>query len=127
MSHGGAWGGYRAELLRFPDQHFSVTCLCNVASAGPTRRAHQVDNGLPRILGAVQVEELLGHGVAPFDVVGGVQDHHAVPLCADKVAARLKLPIDRVYEAKSRFLKRYREEARSLAEEAAAYVPLELA
>jgi CubicO group peptidase (beta-lactamase class C family) len=42
VSHGGAWGGYRAELLRFPDQHFSVACLCNVANAGPTRRAHQV-------------------------------------------------------------------------------------
>jgi CubicO group peptidase (beta-lactamase class C family) len=42
VSHGGAWGGYRAELLRFPEQHFSVACLCNVANGGPTRRAHQV-------------------------------------------------------------------------------------
>jgi len=42
VSHGGAWGGYRAELLRFPEQHFSVTCLCNVGNAGPSRRAHQV-------------------------------------------------------------------------------------
>src|SRR5713226_2303822 len=30
VSHGGAWGGYRAELLRFPEQHFSVACLCNL-------------------------------------------------------------------------------------------------
>jgi CubicO group peptidase (beta-lactamase class C family) len=42
VSHGGSWGGYRAELLRFPNQHFSVACLCNVGNAGPTRRAHQV-------------------------------------------------------------------------------------
>src|ERR1700719_2785708 len=42
VRHGGAWGGYRAELLRFPDQHFSVACLCNVGNAGPTRRARQV-------------------------------------------------------------------------------------
>lgn len=42
VSHGGAWGGYRAELLRFPEQHFSVACLCNVGNAGPTRRARQV-------------------------------------------------------------------------------------
>jgi len=42
VSHGGAWGGYRAELLRFPDQHFSVACLCNRADANPSRRAHQV-------------------------------------------------------------------------------------
>lgn len=42
VSHGGAWGGYRAELLRFPDQHFSVACLCNVGNANPTKRAHEV-------------------------------------------------------------------------------------
>jgi CubicO group peptidase (beta-lactamase class C family) len=42
VSHGGAWGGYRAQLLRFPDQHFSVACLCNVGNAGPGRRANQV-------------------------------------------------------------------------------------
>ena len=42
VSHGGSWGGYRAELLRFPDHHFSVACLCNVGNAGATRRAHQV-------------------------------------------------------------------------------------
>ncbi len=42
VSHGGSWGGYRAELLRFPEQHFSVACLCNRGDANPTRRAHQV-------------------------------------------------------------------------------------
>jgi CubicO group peptidase (beta-lactamase class C family) len=42
VRHGGSWGGYRAELLRFPDQHFSVACLCNRGDANPTRRAHQV-------------------------------------------------------------------------------------
>jgi len=42
VSHGGSWGGYRAELMRFPDQHFSVACLCNVGNADATRRARQV-------------------------------------------------------------------------------------
>jgi CubicO group peptidase (beta-lactamase class C family) len=42
VSHGGAWGGYRAELLRFPEQHFSVACLCNLGSASPSNRAHRV-------------------------------------------------------------------------------------
>lgn len=42
VSHGGAWGGYRAELLRFPQQHFSVACLCNRGDANPSRRARQV-------------------------------------------------------------------------------------
>jgi CubicO group peptidase (beta-lactamase class C family) len=42
VSHVGSWGGYRAELLRFPEQYFSVACLCNRGDAAPTRRAHQV-------------------------------------------------------------------------------------
>src|SRR2546427_533034 len=42
VSHGGSWGGYRAELLRFPEQHFSVACLCNLGSARPSNRARRV-------------------------------------------------------------------------------------
>jgi CubicO group peptidase (beta-lactamase class C family) len=42
VSHGGSWGGYRAQLMRFPDQHFSVATLCNLGSSDPTRRASQV-------------------------------------------------------------------------------------
>ncbi|HSJ06788.1 MAG TPA: serine hydrolase domain-containing protein [Longimicrobiales bacterium] len=42
VSHGGAWGGYRAELMRFPEQRFSVAVLCNLASTNPTRLARQV-------------------------------------------------------------------------------------
>src|SRR5438132_6669563 len=42
VDHGGSWGGYRAQLLRFPDQHFSVACLCNLANANPERRALRV-------------------------------------------------------------------------------------
>ena len=42
VSHGGSWGGYRAQLMRFPDQHFSVATLCNLGSSDPTRRATEV-------------------------------------------------------------------------------------
>jgi CubicO group peptidase (beta-lactamase class C family) len=42
VSHGGAWGGYRAELLRFPEQHFSVVCLCNRSDGRPSKRAARV-------------------------------------------------------------------------------------
>src|SRR5216684_1853681 len=42
VSHGGSWGGYRAELLRFPEQHFSVACLCNRSDANPSKKAQQV-------------------------------------------------------------------------------------
>jgi CubicO group peptidase (beta-lactamase class C family) len=42
VSHGGAWAGYRADLIRFPDEKFSVVCLCNFANANPSRLAQQV-------------------------------------------------------------------------------------
>jgi CubicO group peptidase (beta-lactamase class C family) len=42
VEHGGALFGYRAELLRFPEQEFSVICLCNTASAMPENLARQV-------------------------------------------------------------------------------------
>lgn len=42
VSHGGAWAGYRAELLRFPDQRTSFAVLCNRGDANPSRRAERV-------------------------------------------------------------------------------------
>src|ERR1700747_2908267 len=42
VDHGGSWGGYGPQLLRFREQHCSVVCLCNLANANPDKRAHQV-------------------------------------------------------------------------------------
>jgi CubicO group peptidase (beta-lactamase class C family) len=42
VEHGGGLFGYRTELLRFPEQKFSVICLCNIASAEPENLARQV-------------------------------------------------------------------------------------
>lgn len=42
VSHGGAFVGYRAGLLRLPDQQFSVACECNLASIDPMTLAHRV-------------------------------------------------------------------------------------
>lgn len=42
VSHGGSWAGYRSELLRFPDQKFSVACLCNLGTVNPSAFAQQV-------------------------------------------------------------------------------------
>jgi len=36
VSHGGSWAGYRANLLRFPDQRFSVICLSNLSTFNPS-------------------------------------------------------------------------------------------
>jgi CubicO group peptidase (beta-lactamase class C family) len=35
VEHGGSLGGYRAHLLRFPDQHVSVAALCNLGDIVP--------------------------------------------------------------------------------------------
>jgi CubicO group peptidase (beta-lactamase class C family) len=42
VEHSGGTFGYRTELLRFPEQKFSVICLCNIASAVPENLARQV-------------------------------------------------------------------------------------
>jgi len=42
VRHGGAWGGYRAELLRVPDAHFSTAVLCNVGTSDPSALATSV-------------------------------------------------------------------------------------
>ena len=42
VSHGGAFVGFRAEHMRFPEHRFSVIIYANRADANPTRMAHQV-------------------------------------------------------------------------------------
>ncbi len=42
VHHGGAWAGYRAMLMRFPERHTSVGLLCNLASASTQTLSEQV-------------------------------------------------------------------------------------
>ena len=42
VEHNGALFGYRADLLRFPEQKFTVITLCNVSNALPEEKARQV-------------------------------------------------------------------------------------
>jgi len=42
VEHGGSLMGFRAELLRFPDQHLTVAILCNLASIAPAGLAQRV-------------------------------------------------------------------------------------
>src|SRR5581483_8571412 len=42
VEHCGALLGYRTELLRFPEQKFSVIFLCNLDTADPGAKAHAV-------------------------------------------------------------------------------------
>jgi len=42
VRHGGAWAGYRAELMRFPERRTSIVCLCNLNTMNPTHLCEQV-------------------------------------------------------------------------------------
>ena len=42
VEHDGSLFGYRADMLRFPAQKFSVICLCNISKANPDLRSRQV-------------------------------------------------------------------------------------
>ena len=42
IEHGGAYGGYRTQLLRFPAQHFAVVTLCNASTANASRLSQSV-------------------------------------------------------------------------------------
>ena len=42
VDHAGAFMGFRAQLLRFPEERVSVVALCNLAEAEPDRLAREV-------------------------------------------------------------------------------------
>ncbi len=42
VEHDGALFGYRTAFLRFPQQKFTVICLCNISSAAPENLARKV-------------------------------------------------------------------------------------
>jgi len=42
VKHSGGSGGYHAYLLRFPQQHFSIACLCNRGGVNRGKRAEAI-------------------------------------------------------------------------------------
>lgn len=42
VEHNGSLFGYRADILRFPEQKFTVVCLCNLSDAAPEEKSRQV-------------------------------------------------------------------------------------
>jgi CubicO group peptidase (beta-lactamase class C family) len=42
VGHGGADAGYRSNIVRFPDQHFGVSVLCNFADTNPNELSNKV-------------------------------------------------------------------------------------
>jgi CubicO group peptidase (beta-lactamase class C family) len=42
VAHGGGFMGFRTEMIRFPEQRFTVVCLCNAGAVNPGALARQV-------------------------------------------------------------------------------------
>src|SRR5262249_3133353 len=42
IAHGGAFMGFRTEMIRFPEHRFTAICLCNIGAANPGMLARQV-------------------------------------------------------------------------------------
>lgn len=42
VEHSGADAGYRSNIMRFPDERFSVACLCNLSISNPSALARRV-------------------------------------------------------------------------------------
>lgn len=42
ISHAGSFVGFRAQMIRFPEQKFSVICLANLSTINPTKLCKQV-------------------------------------------------------------------------------------
>lgn len=42
VDHAGGDAGYRSDMIRFPDQHFTAVCLCNRADSNPSELTIQV-------------------------------------------------------------------------------------
>jgi len=67
ISHGGAFVGFRAEMIRFPELRFSVAVLCNRSDAAPSTLARKVaDHFLADALDPLP-EETLQHEPVELD------------------------------------------------------------
>lgn len=44
LTHGGSVRGFRAQMYRFPEQRFSVVCLCNNGGISPTSMVEKVSD-----------------------------------------------------------------------------------
>jgi CubicO group peptidase (beta-lactamase class C family) len=96
VAHGGGLAGYRAELVRFPEQKFSIACLCNSANADPNTYAKQI------------VEIYLADRVKPREQGGPA----AVSASPQPVAGEVKLSEQELSAVAGVYLERATETAR---------------
>ncbi len=78
VEHGGAWAGFRAEILRFPEQRFTVICLANRGDANPTRLCEQIADIY--LEGMLKAEEPAAKPAAPAEAAGPVTAAAGAPV-----------------------------------------------
>ena len=81
MEHTGGLFGYSTEILRFPEQRFTVVCLCNLSSANPA--------SLSRNVADVYLEKNLQALTAPFEAPGAGAVSDPSPLLANTLTAAI--------------------------------------
>jgi CubicO group peptidase (beta-lactamase class C family) len=76
VRHGGAWAGYRSDMVRFPDERLTVICLANFAAAAPSQMAERV------------AEIYLAGKLAPAAAAPKPADVQAIALAPEALKAR---------------------------------------
>ena len=86
IRHGGAFVGFRAELLRFPEQHTTIAVFANRGDANPSAKADQV------------AEVLLGSLMEKNKMEGADQQESEMPLELISLTAEQIKPFEGNYE-----------------------------
>jgi CubicO group peptidase (beta-lactamase class C family) len=81
VRHGGSLMGFRAELLRFPDQRFTAIVLCNLATIAPA--------GLAERVAAVYLGDRMSPAPAAGARAGGAGGGRGATPASDAAAASL--------------------------------------
>jgi CubicO group peptidase (beta-lactamase class C family) len=78
VRHTGSWGGYRSELLRMPDAHFSVAVLCNTGTTQP---------GLARAVAEIYLEDRMQPVAPPPPAAATASSAPAVRVAPERLQA----------------------------------------
>jgi CubicO group peptidase (beta-lactamase class C family) len=90
VDHSGSDAGYRSDLLRFPQQHFSVAALCNAGDSGPSTLTQKV------------ADVLLAGELKDSEGAGG----KAKPAFITLLPAQLNPKVGYYFETKSRMFRK---------------------
>ena len=74
VGHGGSDAGYRSDFLRFPAEHVSVACLCNLSTANPGELTRRV------------ADIVLDGQLGPAPAAPGADDRPVLTLSAEELA-----------------------------------------